>query len=188
MKKIILLLALLLIPTLAQAQSTRNPCYNSASSSNPTNQNCIPVGTLTPLPVTIPTGSGSGGTVATPSFVTQTSQYPATATPITASSTGTTGAVVATLAANATKTNYICGFTISSTATAAIAGTATVTGTISGTLSYVQGAGVSPAVVTLTQSFNYCIPSSAINTAITATSIAAGAGGVTSVVVWGYQL
>lgn len=51
MKKIFLILALLLIPTLAQAQSQRNPCYNSASTSNPTNQNCIPVGTLTPLPV-----------------------------------------------------------------------------------------------------------------------------------------
>ena len=51
MKKIILILALLLIPTIAQAQSQRNPCYNSASTNNPTNQNCIPVGTLTPLPV-----------------------------------------------------------------------------------------------------------------------------------------
>lgn len=52
MKKLILILALLLLPTLAQAQSQRNPCYNSASTSNPTNQNCIPVGTDTPLPVT----------------------------------------------------------------------------------------------------------------------------------------
>lgn len=52
MKKIILILALaLLFPQLANAQSQRNPCYNSASTSNPTNQNCIPVGTLTPLPV-----------------------------------------------------------------------------------------------------------------------------------------
>lgn len=51
MKKILILLALLLMPTLADAQSSRNPCYNSASTSNPTNQNCIPVGTLTPLPV-----------------------------------------------------------------------------------------------------------------------------------------
>lgn len=51
MKKIFLILALLLIPTLAQAQSQRNPCYNTASSSNPTNQNCVPVGTLTPLPI-----------------------------------------------------------------------------------------------------------------------------------------
>lgn len=52
MKKIILILALSFLPTLAQAQSQRNPCYNSASTSNPTNQNCIPVGTNTPLPVT----------------------------------------------------------------------------------------------------------------------------------------
>lgn len=51
MKKIILVLALLLVPTLASAQSQRNPCYNTASSANPTNQNCVPVGTLTPLPV-----------------------------------------------------------------------------------------------------------------------------------------
>lgn len=51
MKKIILILALLIFPQLASAQSQRNPCYNTASSNNPTNQNCIPVGTLTPLPV-----------------------------------------------------------------------------------------------------------------------------------------
>lgn len=114
--------------------------------------------------------------------------YPATATPITASVTGTTAATVASLAANATKTNYICGFSITSDATLALSGTATVAGVISGTMSYVQGIATIPAVATTGQSFSPCIPSSAINTAITVTSAAAGAGGVTAVNVWGYQL
>ena len=41
---------MLLIPTLADAQSQRNPCYNTALANG--NQNCVPVGTDTPLPVT----------------------------------------------------------------------------------------------------------------------------------------
>jgi len=50
MKKFILILALaLFLPTLANAQSQRNPCYNTALENG--NQNCIPVGTSTPLPV-----------------------------------------------------------------------------------------------------------------------------------------
>lgn len=49
MKKFILILALVLLPQLAEAQSQRNPCYNTALSNG--NQNCIPVGTATPLPV-----------------------------------------------------------------------------------------------------------------------------------------
>lgn len=114
--------------------------------------------------------------------------YPATSTPITSSATGTTAATVATFAANATKTNYICGFTITSTATVALAGVATVTGTISGALNYVQGVGLAPAVGNLTQSFSPCIPGSAINTALSVTSAAGGAGGVVAVTAWGYQL
>lgn len=116
------------------------------------------------------------------------SPYPFGATPITASTTGTTAATVATLAAAASKTTYICGFTITADATAALAGAATVAGTVSGSLNYIQSVGAATSAQQLTQSFNPPIPSSAVNTAITVTSAAAGTGGNTAVTAWGYQL
>lgn len=116
------------------------------------------------------------------------SQYPTGAVPLTASATGTTGATTATLTASALIKTYICGFTITSDATAAIAGTATVSGTVTGTLSYIQNVGSATAAGILTQTFNPCIPSSAVNTAIAVNSVAAGVGGNTAVVAWGFQL
>lgn len=110
-----------------------------------------------------------------------------TFTSITASATGTTGATAATLAATSGKTTYICGFTISSDATAALAGAATVTGTITGSLNYIQNVGSATAAGILTQNFTPCIPASASNTTIAVTSVAAGTGGNTAVTAWGYQ-
>jgi len=52
MKKIILILALVLMPTLAMAQSQRNPCFINS------NGGCTPVSTANPMPVT----SGGSGT------------------------------------------------------------------------------------------------------------------------------
>jgi len=122
----------------------------------------------------------------------QSSQYPGNATaaanPITASTTGTTAATTATLAGVASKTTFICGFTISSDATAALAGAATVTGTVTGTLNYIQNVGSATAAGVLTQSFAPCIPASAANTGIAVNSVAAGTGGNTAVTAWGYQL
>jgi hypothetical protein len=47
MKKILLALVLLMLPTLALAQSSqRNPCYSTGTTGN-----CISVGTNRPLPV-----------------------------------------------------------------------------------------------------------------------------------------
>lgn len=114
--------------------------------------------------------------------------YPLSATPVTSSVTGTTAVVTATLPGVAAKTTYISGFNISSDATAAVAGTATVTGTISGTLSFRQGASVTPAIANLEVDFNLPIPANAVNTAIAVNSIAAGTGGNTTVTVWGFQL
>lgn len=125
----------------------------------------------------------SGAVTSTPG-----SQYPSGATPITASATGTTGATTATLAAASTKSTYLCGFTITSDATAAVAGTATVTGPIGGTMSFIQNVGAATAAGILTQTFNPCIPSSTTNTAIAVNSVAAGVGGNTAVVAWGFQL
>lgn len=148
---------------------------NSAPVVIASNQTAVPV-TLTSTTVT--------GSVST----TNASQYPSGATPITASATGTTAATVATLAATSGKTTYISGFTITADATAAVAGSATVAGTVTGSLNYIQSVGTATVAQILTQSFSPAIPASATNTAITITSAAAGVGGNTAVTAWGYQL
>lgn len=113
--------------------------------------------------------------------------FPTSATAITISATGTTGATAAALAAASSKTTYICGFSITSDAVAGLSGNATIAGVITGTMTYIQGVGVAPAVASTTQTFSPCIPSSTTNTAITVTSAAAGTGGTTAVNAWGYQ-
>lgn len=123
-----------------------------------------------------------------PSIVLLKSEYPVGSTPITASGTGTTSALATSLAGVSGKTTFICGFTSSGLATAAISGNGTLAGTISGTMNFTQAVGLSPAVITLSQSFSPCIPASAPNTLITFTSIVPGVGGVISNSLWGYQL
>lgn len=132
----------------------------------------------TSVPVTV--ASDQGNLSNTP--------YPSGATAITSSAIGTTAATVATLAGAASKTTYICGFTITADATAALAGAATVAGTISGSLNYIQSVGAATSAQLLSQTFIPPIPASATNTAITITSAAAGTGGNTAVTAWGYQL
>jgi hypothetical protein len=122
------------------------------------------------------------------------SQYPgnntAAAVPITASATGTTGATTATLAGVASKTTYLCGFSIRATATAAAVGNATVTGTVTGTLNFSQFTqALATGMVPLEPNIgSVCIPASATNTGIAVISAAPGTGGVVSVTAWGYQL
>lgn len=118
----------------------------------------------------------------------QTTGFPSGAVPITASATGTTGATVATLAGVASKTTYIAGFIITADATAALAGAATITGTITGSLNFIQNVGSATSAGILQQNFIPPIPASAANTAIVITSLAAGTGGSTAVTAWGYQL
>jgi hypothetical protein len=119
--------------------------------------------------------------------VRQTNQYPAGATALTASATGTTGATTATLAASGGVTDYICGFSIRANATAAVTGNSTIFGTITGTLNFTQwtaplasGLGVTEMI------FSPCVPASGVNTAIAVVSAAPGAGGTVSVAAWGY--
>ena len=136
-------------------------------------------------------GSASGGGTqvdATHGLPVSGLAYPNGAAPLTATATGTTAATAATLAGTSGKTTYICGFSITSDATAGTSGTAVVSGTISGSLNFVQGVGVAPAVSGVSQSFTRCIPASATNTGIVITSAAAGVGGVTAVSAWGFQL
>jgi hypothetical protein len=114
-------------------------------------------------------------------------------TPITASATGTTGAVAATLTGVANKTTYITGFTVSSSgATTPTAVTVTVVGTISGTLNYVY-----PVVAVATENqaplsivFPDPVPASATNTSIVVNlNTGIGAGGIAAAVAaTGFQL
>ncbi|MDB6085542.1 MAG: hypothetical protein JWN43_3423 [Gammaproteobacteria bacterium] len=116
-------------------------------------------------------------------------------TPITASATGTTGAVVATLPAVAGKTTYICGFYYTGTnATAANTATSvTVTGTIGGTMSFgfptLAAAATTPNTIPVDEAFLPCVAASAINTAIAVNGPALGTGATqATVTAWGYYL
>lgn len=119
----------------------------------------------------------------------QVSDYPAGATPLTASATGTTAATTATLAGTSGKTTYLCGYSIMTSATAATVVAPTVTGVITGTLTMSQYVPANTAGVNdLSRSFSKCVPASGTNQAIAVVSGAAGSGGVTAVNAWGYQL
>lgn len=117
------------------------------------------------------------------------SQYPAGATAITASATGTTGATTATLAGTSGKTTFICGYSIRANATAAATVTNTVTGLITATMSHIMWvAPLASGIGVDEQIFSPCIPASATNTGIAIVSGAPGSGGTVSSTGWGYQL
>ena len=127
----------------------------------------------------------SGSTTGTASG---TAGYVANATPVAAAGTGTTAAVSATLAASATQFTYICGFNVSAVGSAAGAvGPITVAGLKGGSQAYQLAAGATPAAGFLSQSFNPCLPSSAINTAISVTTTADATGTAIDVNAWGFQ-
>lgn len=119
--------------------------------------------------------------------------YPTGATPVTGSGSGTTAAVTATLPGVASKTTYICGYSVSQTnPTAATATSITVAGVITATMSF--GAPTLAAAATtmhpspVVQNFFPCIPASAVNTSIVVTSPALGAGAtLNTAAAWGYQ-
>lgn len=120
-------------------------------------------------------GSGGGG-------------YPANSIPITGNATGSTGAVVGTLAATPGRFTYICGLAISAVGSAAGAvGPITVAGIVGSSMVYQLAAGATPAAGQLTVSFTPCIPSSAQNTAITTTTTADATGTAIDVNTWGFQ-
>lgn len=99
---------------------------------------------------------------------------------------------VAAMPAVAAKTNYITGFEVTASgATTGLAVTVTVAGILGGTLSYTFTfpAGVLVAAQPLTIEFPEPIPASAVNTAITVTCPAGGAGNTnTTVNVHGFVL
>jgi|SRR5882762_3633309 len=119
--------------------------------------------------------------------------YPPGANPITASATGTTGAIAATIPAVVGKTAYLCGFYYTGTnATAANPATSvTVTGLVGGTMSYgfptlALGAAV-PNTIPIDDAFLPCIASSSVNTAVVINGPALGSGAtLATATAWGY--
>jgi hypothetical protein len=116
-------------------------------------------------------------------------------TPITASATGSTGAITATLPAVVGKTTYICGFYYTGTnATAANPATnVTITGTIGGTMNFafptLAAAATVPNTIPIDEEFIPCIAASVVNTAIVMNGPPLGAGATLATVsAWGFQL
>jgi len=134
--------------------------------------------------IAITAAQGAPGAANSP-WPVATSAYPVAATPITGNSSGTTGAVVGTLAGAAAKTTYICGFDVSAIGGTAAIGPITVAGTVGGSLVYQMSS--SAAGLTLSRSFNPCVPASAVATAITITTTADGTASAVDVNSWGYQ-
>lgn len=115
----------------------------------------------------------------------QQSPYPAAATPLTGNATGTTGAVVGTLAGTSGKTTYICGFDVSAIGGTAAVGPITVAGLVGSSMVYELAS--TATGVTLPREFNPCIPASAANTSITITTTADGTASAVAVNSHGFQ-
>lgn len=102
-------------------------------------------------------------------------------TPITVSTTGTTGATSVTIPAVAGKTAYLCAFNFTgSNATGATNGSVTITGLVGGTVTYgyptlVAGAAV-PNTPPIDEGYTPCIPATAANVAIVVNGPALGTG------------
>lgn len=132
-----------------------------------------------------------GATIANSLSTFQNTQYPVNSVttapaPITAHATGTTGAVVGTLAAATTATTYVCGFDVSAVGGTAAVGPVTVAGLTGGSFTYQMNSAATP--VLLSREFSPCIPASAVNTVITVTTTADGTATAVDVNMHGYQL
>ncbi len=181
-KRILLALSALFLSSAAFAAETPNPVtpgYQVCSSASGA-RICgfQTVDTSHPLPVTTSSPSGTQN-------VSVQSQYPVStagvaAVPVTASATGTTGAVTATLPATAGKTTYLCSVQIGEAGTGTA--TATATNTITGTLNYVVAA---PGNFTVT--YSPCVPASAANTTIPVATAANASATAVAVTATGYQ-
>lgn len=167
MKRLLLILGVALWPVLASAQAPQRLCIPSVNATTGL-LSCQDVGPSNPLPV-----SGAGA------------QYPTNATPITGIGTGTTGAVVGTLAAAAGVTTYICGFDVSAIGGTAAVGPVVVSGLIGGSFTYQLSS--SATGNTLSRTFTPCIPASAANTAIAVTTTADGTATAVDVNASGYR-
>ena len=116
----------------------------------------------------------------------QTSPIPPITAQISGNASGTTGAVVGTLAASAARLTYICGFNVSAIGGTAAVGPIVIAGLIGGSQTY-QGSSSAAGGIVASATFTPCIQSSAINTAITITTTADGTATAVNVNSYGYQ-
>lgn len=159
----VLILALLWQHARAQTPNPVTPGYQiCGTASGSTICSFQPLDLTHPLPV-IQTSPGAG---------------------ITGNATGTTGAVVGTLAAAAGKTTYICGFDITAVGGTAQVGPITVAGLVGASAVYYLASSVAGSVLPVR--YSPCIASAA-NTAITITTTANGTASAVTVNSWGYQ-
>lgn len=108
----------------------------------------------------------------------------ASVTVVTGNSTGTTGAVVGTLAGASGHTTFICGFNVSAVGGTAAVGPITIAGIAGSSMVYQLASAASGSSVGNT--FSPCVPASAANTAITITTSADGSASAVDVNSWGY--
>jgi hypothetical protein len=106
-------------------------------------------------------------------------------TQIQGNATGTTGAVVGTLAGAASKTTWICDFDVSAVGTASTVGPIVVAGLLGGSKSYQLFATANGSY--LSKNFTPCLQASAQNTAITITTTADATATAVNVNSTGYQ-
>jgi len=107
---------------------------------------------------------------------------------ISGNAAGTTGAVVGTLTAAATKTAYICGFNVQAIGGTATVGPITIAGLIGSSMIYQTDVNSATVGKTVAQAaFNPCIPASAVNTNITVSTTANGTATAVDVNSWGYR-
>jgi len=109
------------------------------------------------------------------------------ATAIQGNGTGSTGAVVGTLAAAATKLTYLCDFDISALGTANTVGPIVIAGLLGGSKTFQASTLATGVEYYKSEHFNPCLPSSAVNTAITITTTAAAGGTAVNVNSSGFQ-
>ena len=112
---------------------------------------------------------------------------PTGATPLVVSANGTTAAFSASLVGAAGQFTYICGYMLTTSATAATSGAGIIIGPIA-SLNFQVAVPALPAVGNTNQTFTPCLPTAAVNTNISVNAPAAGAGGVASIYAWGYRL
>jgi hypothetical protein len=163
MRRLLLAAALFLLPFSAYAGPLSSPCTQTG----PGAAECDPVNSTNPLPTN------------------RTSLYPVGATAITGNATGTTGAVVGTLAGVASKTTYICGVVVSAIGGTATIGPITIAGLVTNSM-VIQMASAA-AGNTVVVPFDPCVPASAANTSITVTTTADASASAVDVNSWGYQ-
>jgi hypothetical protein len=113
--------------------------------------------------------------------------YSLQTTPIQGNASGTTGAVVGTLAAAAAKFTYLCDFDVTALGTAASVGPIVIAGLAGGSKTYQMGTLATGTQQFLSKNWSPCLQSSAVNTAITITTTADGTATAVNVNSSGYQ-